>query len=387
MRFSKTDLDKLKSSLDLVELAREYTQLRRVGPTTYVGHCPHPNHNDSDASFTVDAKNQTWCCYGCHADKKNKKEGNYGSDIIAFYEWIHEGNKKWLDCVKELYSRANLPLPSSPHDKILKQNYQLTKKYIRDITEEALEYLYDRGITDESLDKWWIGYDYREDRIVFPLLDSNKSVIGFNKRLVTPQTKGLNRKYIHSPDSEIFTKSQYFYGMDYLDKSKDYIILTEGVFDVILPQMYGASNVICALGTTLSEYQINVLAKLNKQVIVVYDNDDKGMKTMKKVMPLLESNNISAKLLILPNGKDLAEITLELKYGILDYILNNSVTYGYYQIQNSINSFNRDLYDLYYKYSTMFDALQSSVPKSEQESIQLFIDNCFKKGVPLLNVM
>ena len=255
------------------------------------------------------------------------------------------------------------------------------------MTCEAYEYLYDRGLDDETIEKWTICYDKYENRVVFPLFDSYNNIIGFNKRLVTPQTKGLNRKYIHSSDSDIFKKSQYFYGMQHLDRTKDYIILTEGVFDVILPQMYGASNVICALGTTLSEYQINVLAKLNKQVIVIYDNDDKGMKTMKKVMPLLESNNISAKLLILPNGKDLAEITLELKYGILDYILDNSITYGYYQIQNSINSFNRDLYDLYYKYSTMFDAIKSSVPKSEQESIQLFIDNCFKKGVPLLNVM
>ena len=195
------------------------------------------------------------------------------------------------------------------------------------------------------------------------------------------------RNVLHSSDSEVFKKSQYFYGMQFLDKTKDYIILTEGVFDVILPQMYGASNVICALGTTLSEYQINVLAKLDKEVIVVYDNDDKGLKTMKKVMPLLESNGISAKLLVLPTGKDLAEITLEVKYGILDYILDNSVTYGYYQIQNSVNSFNRDLYSLYHKYSNIFDTIKDSVPESEKVVIQTFIDNCFKKGVPLLNVM
>jgi hypothetical protein len=108
---------------------------------------------------------------------------------------------------------------------------------------------------------------------------------------------------------------------------------------------------------------------------------------MKKVMPLLEENNISAKLLILPEGKDLAEITLDVKYDIEDYILNNAVTYGYYQIQNSINDFNRDLYSLYYKYSVIFDKIKDSVPDSEKDIIQIFIDNCFKKGVPLLNVM
>lgn len=387
MMFSREFLDQLKETVDLKDLAEEYTELKKAGPTLYVGHCPHPKHNDSDASFCVNTQTNTWTCYGCHSDKKNKQQGNYGSDAIAFIEWMNEGKMSWIDSVKFLANKIGLPIPNDSNSKIYKTNYNLTQKYIKDMTSDAYEYLYDRGLDDETIEKWNICYDKYDDRVVFPLFDSYRNIVGFNKRLVTPQTKGLNRKYIHSSDSEVFKKSQYFYGMQFLDKTKDYIVLTEGVFDVILPQMYGVSNVICALGTTLSDYQINVLAKLGKEVIVVYDNDDKGLKTMKKVMPLLESNNISAKLLVLPSGKDLAEITLELKYGILDYILDNSVTYGYYQIQNSINDFNRDLYSLYYKYSNIFDAVKSSVPDSEKDIIQVFIDNCFKKGVPLLNVM
>lgn len=387
MIFSREFLDELKRATDLKDLAEEYTELRKAGPTLYVGHCPHPKHNDSDASFCVNTQTNTWTCYGCHSDKKNKAQGNYGSDAIAFIEWMNEGKVSWIDAVKQLANRVGLPIPNDINSKAYKTNYNLTQKYIKDMTCDAYEYLYDRGLDDDTIEKWSICYDKNEDRIVLPLFDAYNNIIGFNKRLVNKQTKGLNRKYIHSADSEIFKKSQYFYGMQFLDRSKDYIILTEGAFDVILPQMYGASNVICALGTTLSEYQINVLAKLNKQVIVVYDNDDKGIKTMKKVMPLLEENNISAKLLILPEGKDLAEITLDVKYDIEDYILNNAVTYGYYQIQNSINDFNRDLYSLYYKYSIMFDKIKDSVPDSEKDIIQVFIDNCFKKGVPLLNVM
>lgn len=387
MKFSREFLDELKTNTDLKDLVEEYTELRQAGPTLYVGHCPHPKHNDSDASFCVNTQTNTWTCYGCHSDKKNKEQGNYGSDAIAFIEWVNEGKVSWIDAVKFLAQRINLPIPNDTNSKAYKQNYNLTQKYIKDMTSDAYEYLYDRGLDDETIEKWTICYDKHDDRVVFPLFDSYKNIVGFNKRLVTPQTKGLNRKYIHSSDSEIFKKSQYFYGMQFLDRSKDYIILTEGVFDVILPQMYGVSNVICGLGTTLSEYQINVLAKLGKTVIVVYDNDEKGSKTMKKVMPLLESSGISAKLLVLPEGKDLAEVTLELKYDILEYILDNSVTYGYYQIQNSINAFNRDLYDLYHKYNNIFDAVKDSVPESEKSSIQLFIDNCFRKGAPTINAM
>ena len=387
MKFSREFLDKLKQNVDLKELAEEYTELKKAGPTLYVGHCPHPKHNDSDASFCVNIQTNTWTCYGCHSDKKNKQQGNYGSDAIAFIEWVNEGKVSWIDAVKYLAKRINLEMPNDSNFKAYKTNYNLTQKYIKDMTCEAYEYLYDRGLDDDTIEKWTICYDKYENRVVFPLFDSYNNIIGFNKRLVSPLTKGLNRKYIHSSDSDIFKKSQYFYGMQFIDKTKDYIILSEGVFDVILPQMYGASNVICALGTTLSDYQINVLAKLNKEVIVIYDNDDKGTKTMKKVMPLLEEHGISAKLLVLPEGKDLAEITLELKYDIESFILDNAVTYGYYQIQNNINDFNRDLYSLYYKYSAVFDKIKDSVPDSEKAIIQVFIDNCFKKGVPLLNAM
>ena len=380
MIFSREFLDELKTAVNLKDLVEEYTELRQAGPNLYVGHCPHPKHNDSDASFCLNTQTNTWTCYGCHSDKKNKSQGNYGSDAIAFVEWMSEGKVSWIDAVKQLANRVNLPIPNDSNSKAYKTNYNLAQKYIKDMTSDAYEYLYDRGLNDDTIEQWNICYDKNDTRIVFPLFDSYNNIVGFNKRLIINQTKGLNRKYIHSADSDIFKKSQYFYGMQFIDRSKDYIILTEGVFDVILPQQYGASNVICALGTTLSDYQINVLSKLKKEVIVVYDNDEKGIKTMKKVMPLLEANNISAKLLILPKGQDLAEITLDIKYDIENFILNNAVTYGYYQIQNSINAFNKDLYELYYKYNVIFSNIKNSVPNSEKETIQLFIDNCFKKG-------
>ena len=167
--------------------------------------------------------------------------------------------------------------------------------------------------------------------------------------------------------------------MQYIDNSKDYIILTEGVFDVILPQIYGVSNTICALGTTLSDYQINVLAKQNKKVIVVYDNDKKGIDTLKKIMPLLEENGITAKLLLLPEGKDLADITLELKEDILNYILKECISYSYYLIQNAINEFNKELFELYVKYDKLFIELKDSIPESERAGAEAFLNTMLRK--------
>lgn len=386
MRFSREFLDKLKDSVDLVDLASEYTELHKAGPFLYLGHCPHPKHNDSDASFRINTKTNTWCCYGCHSDKKNKNDGNYGSDCIAFVEWMNEGKMSWIDCIKYLADKIGMPLPIEKHEKQFDTNYKLMNKYFREMTDEALEYLYDRDISDNEIQQWKIGFDKNEQRIVFPLIDSYKNTLGFNKRLICKETKGISKKYIHSSDSEIFKKSNYLYGMHDIDNSFDYIILSEGVFDVILARKYGLKNTICALGTSLSETQINILAKQNKEVIIAYDSDAKGIATMKKVMPLLESKNISAKLLILPEGKDLADTAMQLKHGIKKYVLDNSITYGYYNVQNAINDFNRDLYNLYNKYNIIFNQIKQEVPESEKNTIDVFIQhNVYNKELNISN--
>jgi DNA primase len=386
LRFSREFLDKLKDSVDLVDLASEYTELHKAGPFLYLGHCPHPKHKDSDASFRINTKTNTWCCYGCHSDKKNKNDGNYGSDCIAFVEWMNEGKMSWIDCIKYLADKIGMPLPVEKHEKQFDTNYKLMNKYSREMTDEALEYLYDRDISDNEIQQWKIGFDRNEQRIVFPLIDSYKNTLGFNKRLICKETKGISKKYIHSSDSEIFKKSNYLYGMHDIDNSFDYIILSEGVFDVILARKYGLKNTICALGTSLSETQIDVLARQNKEVIIAYDNDGKGIATMKKVMPLLESKGISAKLLILPEGKDLADMSMQLKHGIKNYVLDNSITYGYYNVQNAINDFNRDLYNLYNKYNIIFNQIKQEVPESEKNTIDVFIQhNVYNKELNISN--
>lgn len=375
MRFSREFLDKLKENVDLVDLASEYTELHKAGPFLYMGHCPHPKHNDSDASFRINTKTNTWCCYGCHSDKKNKNDGNYGSDCIAFIEWINDGKMSWIDCIKYLAEKINLPLPVEKHEKQYETNYKLMNKFVRSMTDEAYEYLEERDLSQNEIEQWKIGFDKNENRIVFPLIDSYNNVLGFNKRLVCKETKGISKKYIHSSDSEIFKKANFLYGLNNIDNSFDYVILSEGVFDVILARKYGLKNTVCALGTTLSDHQFELLAKLNKEVIVIYDNDAKGIATMKKVMPIFESKNISAKLLILPEGKDLADMSMQLKHGIKDYVLNNSMTYGYYNLQNAINDFNRDLYNLYSKYSIIFENIKQEIPESEKNIANIYLNN------------
>ena len=304
MIFSREFLDELKSKVDLVDLVSEYTELKKTSTNLYIGHCPHPDHNDNDASFVINTQTNSWSCYGCHKDKKDKAQGSYGSDAIAFIEWLSKGETSWIDAVKLLCEKAGMYMPNSPNDRQYKYNYNQTQKYIKDMTSESYEYLYDRGIDDDAIEKWSICYDKNSDRIVFPLHNPYKNIIGFNKRLLSKETKGLNRKYIHSSDSDIFKKSKYFYGLQYIDRSKDYIILTEGVIDVILATMYGVSNVICALGTSLSEYQLEILAKYNKEVIVIYDNDKAGQEGIERDKRTFRSLGAQVVSLELDQSKD-----------------------------------------------------------------------------------
>ena len=94
MKYQRDFIDKVKESTDLLELISEYTELKKEGRYIWRGRCPHPDHNDSTYSFTVNTKTNSWCCYGCHSDKKGVNN-NYGSDCIAFIQWINKGKLSW----------------------------------------------------------------------------------------------------------------------------------------------------------------------------------------------------------------------------------------------------------------------------------------------------
>lgn len=381
MYFDKEWLDKLKEETNLKELIEERTDivLKKAGVNRYMGRCPHPDHNDSDASFYIDLNKNTWCCYGCHSDKKNSQEGNYGSDCIALLQWLDNGKQNWAYYVKELAKRINMPLPEEKNQQLLMRNYKLCMKYYNSMTDEAYDYVYGRELENETLDKWYIGYDSYDKRIVFPLLDSYNNVVGFNKRLIDARTKGVKQKYIHSSNSEVFEKSKYIYGLNHIDKSADYIILTEGVFDVILPQQYGVKNTICALGTTLSEYQINLLAKYDKELIVAYDCDKKGLKTLKKIMPQLKAAGIRAKMLPLPEDKDLADLALQLKEDLLEYIMDNAMSYAYYQAKEIIKDYNKELFELNYKFTNILKAVEFD--EEDRDFIETYLLSIMKHTI------
>ena len=365
-------IEELKAQTDLVKFVKQYTNLKKVGRGIWQGTCPHPKHNDGTPSFTVWEKQNSWACYGCHSGKKGV-DGNKGSDIYAFVQWIN--NKDFYSAVKIVADWNGVAIPTNENQKLYDKNYKLAVKYQKDLLEgeeHVIEYLYDRGFDDVDLDKWMIGFDKYSNRIVFPLLDRYNNVIGFNKRVIDKDYKGGD-KYINSATSKIFNKSTYLYGIHNLDDSCNEIRITEGSIDVILAKKYGVKNIVASLGTSFTENHAKMIYKLGKTPVLIFDGDEAGNKGLLKALSYFDSLGVYCKVIKLPNGKDLADLASDLKFATENYIKQQAMTAGYVKVKNIIDEYNASLYEIKLETIPKLEAVMDLVPLSERKSIRTFI--------------
>ena len=369
MKFQRDFIDKIKESTNLVELVSEYTELKQEGRYIWRGKCPHPDHDDSTASFTINTRTNSWCCYGCHSDKKGINN-NYGSDCIAFIQWINQGKMNWVQSVEYLAKRINLPLPEDKNLKIYYRNKKLNEKFIRDLNQRAKQYCFKRELDSYDIAKFELGYDSIEDRLTFPLYDQYNNIVGFNKRRMDDVK---DKKYIHSSNSSVFNKSSYLYNINNVDRSLKYIFITEGVMDVILASKYGLNNVVCTLGCSFTEKHIEIIQKLGLTPVLLYDNDEKGQLSIRSAADLIYSKGQYPLVYILPVGYDLADFSLEKRYKTKDIIYSGIITYGYMKAKDIILNYLNELYLLKAKYRPEIDKTLQLVPEQERDNIKTFI--------------
>lgn len=370
-RFPDSFLQELKEKTDLVQLVNQYTKLKKVGLGVWQGVCFQPDHDDGTPSLTVWEKHNSWACYGCHSGKKGV-DGNLGSDAIAFMQWAE--NLEWRPAVIKLAEWNDIPIPTDKNQKELEKNYNLNKKYRKDLyrDEEVLDYLYNRGLDDIDLESWLLGYDNHNKRIVFPLLNKYKDIIGFNKRVVDPNYKGGD-KYKNSATSTLFNKSNYLYGAHNLDKDFNEIRITEGSMDVILGHKYGLKNIVATLGTAFTEQHARAIAKTGMTPVLIFDGDDAGDSGITKALSYFEALGIYCKILKLPKGMDLADLSLDQKFGIENYIRRNAVTAGYLQIRDIVNDYNSSLYQIRLEYIPRLEEVMKYVPKTEERMLKSYV--------------
>lgn len=364
MSFTNEFINELKSSIDMVSLAKEEVHdLRKTGKYVWTGTCPHPDHEDSSPSFTVWENTNKWTCFGCNNGKAD--------DCIGYVMWLHGFTFK--EAIMYLAAKAGINI----EDDALTNEYNSLenecKKYQASIDNYAMSYYTNRNIDQCDIEKYRLGYDKKNKRIVFPLIDKTNRVVGFIKRRTFDDKTGP--KYINSKTSDVFNKSKFLYNMNNLDKNFKYIRIVEGTMDAIMASKYGAKNVVATLGTALTQEHVNIIKKLGMTPVLIFDSDNAGLKATSSSLDLFYKNGIYCNICPLKDSKDLCDKSIELETEIEDFISNNSITYGYAMAQDIINSYTKDIYEIRLKYSKKINTIVDKIPEEEKKAIDSFLSD------------
>lgn len=338
-----SSVDQIKSKIDIVTLVSSYIKLDKAG-TNFKGRCPF--HNEKTPSFFVSPDRGSYYCFGCHAK----------GDIFTFVQEF-EG-LDFIGSLKVLADRAGVTLEQyDKGEKTEKQNlHQVLEQAVffyqkrLDDNKEALKYLHGRGLKDETIKEFRIGFapaDWRElfqyllergvkekdmlsvglikrkegtdsfydtfrGRIMFPINDSAGRVVGFSGRILVSDDK--SPKYLNSPETLLFNKSDILFGLDKAKKGirlKDYSILVEGQMDLVMLHQVGIDNTVASSGTALTENHLVKLRRLSNRIIMAYDGDSAGFSASNRSAQIALSLGMDLKVAQMPEGKDPADLAAE----------------------------------------------------------------------------
>ena len=395
--FNQSTLEKIKLATNLKNLAEEYgAKLTSAGNNLWQGRCPHPEHNDSTPSFRLwFNKNQTWtwCCMGCHCGQKDLKNKLYGTDCFAFLQWItdYKDSKRkitFVEAVKILAQKAGIPIEEEKFSEELKQIYLQANAYHKAMPKTAENYLISRGLDKCDIMLWKLGFSCFAEknshgkivqRITFPLLASYNKILGFSSRKIFNEDDDIP-KYKNSPNSEWFHKRNYFYGSHILDDSLDYAIITEGVFDVILAHKYGLKNVLAPLGTSFTDEHAEILKAKCKTPVFCMDGDDAGRKSIQKAVEKMSDLKIYSKILLLPDGMDLADLANKLKHDLPDYFAKHTIFYWQYILKGVTEEYENLLQEVRMK---MLPTVKKACSSIQTEDEKIMIKNYIRERLNL----
>lgn len=325
-------VDEIKSRCNIVDVVGRVVQLKKAG-VNHKGLCPF--HNEKTPSFNVNEERQTYKCFGC---------GESG-DVISFTEKYY--NLDFREACEMLAREYGIDTTgsfgSSEHKKELYEiNRQAARFFYQAMREKinpGYAYMKDRGISEETMNRFGIGYadgqwqsllDHMEslgisreklmqlglisrsgdryydkfrDRVIFPILNTGGKVIGFGGRIIGDG----NPKYLNSQESDIFQKKNNLYALN-LTKSEvmkeDQIILVEGYMDVVSLYQAGVRNVCASLGTALTENQARLIKRFTRNVILSYDADEAGQNAAMRGLDILYAEDLRPKVLKVEGAKD-----------------------------------------------------------------------------------
>lgn len=348
-------ISEIKNSVDIVDIISDIVLLKKVG-RNYVGLCPF--HTEKTPSFTVSPEKQIFYCFGCGT----------GGNVFNFL-MNHDG-LSFFEAAKMLANRYGVEIPAqtmSPEQKrriseresLLAANKQAMDFFKHSLLSDnrgkiALEYLKKRGIEKDNITKFNLGfapagwdnlinyfskknisrelveksgliikrksengyYDRFRNRIIFPIFDVGKQVLGFGGRVMDDSLP----KYLNSPETSVYNKSRSLYGLHIAKehcRASETVYIVEGYFDLLALHQHGILNSVATLGTSLTQGHVRILRGFvgkNGGFILVYDSDEAGIKAAERSIKVFDKEHADAQILVLPEGYDPDSYLFEFGY-------------------------------------------------------------------------
>ena len=339
-------IDRILDTAQIVDVVSEFVTLRRRG-VNYIGLCPF--HNEKTPSFSVSPSKGVCKCFSCG------KGGNVVHFImeheqLSYYEALKWLAKKYNIDIKEKEMTQEEKQVQNLRESLFVVN-QFAMEYFQEILEKnpdgqsiGMTYFRQRGFRDDIIKKFQLGYCtdqrdafaqtalqkgykaeflektglcYRKEdgslrdrfwgRVIFPIHSISGKVVAFGGRVLSPQTKNVQMKYVNSPESEIYHKSKELYGIYFAKQAivrQDRCFLVEGYTDVISMHQSGVENVVASSGTALTPEQIRLIHRFTNNITVLYDGDMAGIKASLRGIDMLLEEGMNVKICLLPDGDD-----------------------------------------------------------------------------------
>lgn len=342
-RIEDEKINQIREAVDIVDLIGEYVQLKKQG-RNYFGLCPF--HGENSPSFSVSTEKQIFHCFGCGA----------GGNIFTFLMDI-EGYS-FVESAKVLAEKGNVPLEVEINKDSKRSNmpagaqqmveaHDLLRKFYHHLLvntkegQDALEYLLKRGFTEETIEKFQIGYSldswdfvskfllkrgfpaeymeqagliiFREkdesyfdrfrNRVMFPIMDHQGNTIAFSGRAMGDDEP----KYLNSPETPIFNKSKTLYNFHHARphiRKKEQAVIFEGFADCISAVGAGVENAVATMGTALTDQHIQLLKRNTDQILICYDSDSAGLNAANRAVNMLQDHEFSVKVALMPDNLD-----------------------------------------------------------------------------------
>ena len=329
-----SSVEQLKNSIDIVDIISNYIEVKKAG-ANFKANCPF--HGEKTPSFVISPTKQIFHCFGCHI----------GGDAIKFVQEYEKLN--YPEALEKIASLMNFSLTytqgGSDNSEARRLLEQVQKWYVKNLdqNQRAMEYLKQRGITQQSIEYFGIGYvgaSYElmnflsanmlpipkaqeagvvaqrdrggfyarlTERITFPIYSPSGAIVGFGGRTITNHPA----KYINSPQTKLFNKSRLLYGYS---KAKEHIyknkrlIICEGYLDVIMFHQAGFKEAVATLGTALTTEHLPILRKGEPHIILAYDGDKAGVAAALKASTMLSEGGFDGSVVLFPNGQDPADM-------------------------------------------------------------------------------